>query len=414
MNRKEWMDHIKSLNIILFGAGDYAKRFYKDFHNNYNIIGCITNNPNETILRVDDIEVCAIGGVEATIATLPDNVFIVCASARVYEMESQLWSLGLIPGRDYCSSDMFRLIASEKKIALSYGVCYMRAIHDCLKESLSFSKDYEIYYSLSYMSRSAAEDAFLKFVVSICDLYLYNITLSLAERRKQEEVLRYLSTRAKKISIPIISSGAYHPQAGTRDKWFNPYGIVSSKTRWGSFTSPDHNVNEMLEKGFCTDAILETISDKNYYDVGWLEKRNEDDMRGYAYAESLTNIKISDYLKENRGIKRLFINESHISNDVIIEITRRILILLGYTDDLPVTSLLSIQLVNTSEVPLYPSVIQGLDLEVYKNNPKYSLFTFNGAKEVTFEEYVNLYCDYCRNMMRYLEEGFFPDARRHL
>ena len=414
MNRKEWKDRLKKMDIILFGAGYYAKLFFRDFSGDYNIVGCITNNPNEMFLSIDGNEVCPIGRVKKAIEAINGHCYIICASAKASEMEEQLWSLGLVPGKNYCSSDMFRLIVSEKQIAVSFGVCYMRAIHDCLRKSSSFIKDYEVFYSLSYLKRNAAEDFFLKFIVSICDLYIYNITLSPVERRKQEEILRYLSSKAKTISIPVISAGAYYPQAGNMDSWSNPYGIVSSKTRWGSFTSPDHNINSMLECGLVTEEIVKSVSDIHYYDKLQLENIYEKDIRGIELAESIADIKISDFIKKNRGVKRLFINESHISNEVMIELTRRIMMKLGYSDDLPSEELLTMQLVNTTEVPIYPSVIEGLDLEVYKNEPMYRLFTFKGIKMVTFEEYVRLYCDYCNNMMRYLNDGFFPDTRRQV
>ena len=408
MDRKEWTNRVKTADIVLFGAGNYARDFYRDFGKEYHIAGCVTNNPKEKIFEVDDVEVCPVVRVEEEIRQNRVDRYVICASASSKEMGEQLWQLGLIPGRDYCSSDLFRLIVSEKKIAVSYGVCYMRGIYECLRRSPSFSEKFEIFYSLSYMPRSACDDFLLKFIVSMCDLYLYNAFLSPENRRKHEELLRYLSKDTKRISIPVVSGNAYHPQAGQAGKWENPYGIISSKTRWGSFAGVDHNINRMLEAGVDTDTVLETIMDPRFYEPEWLNENYEKCMTGIQFSETVSDIRISDYLTDNRGKQRLFIDANHISNSVIVELSKRIAIRLGCDEDLPLDELNSMQLINTSEIPLYPSVIYGLQLDNYAGNQIYKMFTFKGPKQVNFEEYVRLYCDYCGNMMRYMNMGFFP------
>lgn len=412
MDRKELVSRFRSAEIILFGAGDYAKQLYRDFGADYHIVKCITNNPREHVFEVDGKEVCPVCRVEEGLKQAKAGSYMVCASANPAKMEEQLWRLGYAPGKDFCNSDIFRLLVSDKKIAVSYGVCYMRALYNCLEKSLGFSEDYEIFYSLSYLERNAVDDFFLKFLIGICDLYLYNATLSPEERMKQEELLHYLPIGSKRVGIPVIASSAYYPQAGDRSQWGNPYGIVSSQTHWGSFLSGDHNINRMLEEGRSTDEIVETLMDDEYYSASWLEENYKKEMIGIQVSESIADITISDFLRDNRGKKRLFLNESHISNEVILQLARRILKHLGYADDLPEEEILLMQLLNTSEVPLYPSVIRGLNLTVYAENDTYRLFTFQGMKVVTFEEYLRLYCDYCGNMMRFVNMGYFPNVRR--
>ncbi|MCR4673513.1 MAG: hypothetical protein K5675_00760 [Lachnospiraceae bacterium] len=409
MDRNNRKQHLKKADIILFGAGEYARQFYREYSDTYRIAGCITNNPNEMVFFVDGKEICGVSRVEDLIKNKKESQYIVCASSYASEMGNQLWLLGLVPGKDFCSLDMFRLIVSEKKIALSYGVCYMRAIHYCLKESESFSRDYEIFYGLSYMTRSAKEDAFLKFLVSICDMLLYNVTLSPDERRKHEELLGYLPHGAVKIGIPVLTMSAYYPQSGSIGQVDNPYSVISKKTWWGPFTAADHNINKMIEKGISTDEILGIVCSENFYDAKWLNENYQKDLSAMVFAESMADIKISDYVRDQKGKRRLSIDAIHISNDVICELSKRILKYLGYHDDFDVDLVKARQLINTSEVPLYPSVIKGLELKIYEGVPLYRLFTFKDFDPVTFEEYVRLYCDYCRSMMRYLKLGFFPE-----
>ena len=410
MLRKEYIIKFKTADIVLFGAGQYARDLYRDYADIINITYCISNNPGESAFVVDDREICPVYRVDEGLRNAKNNTYIICASASSNMMEEQLWCMGYIPGQDFCSSEIFRLIISEKKIAVSYGVCYMRAIHDCLAKSRIFSGEYEIFYSLSYMKRSAYEDFLLKFLVGICDLYIYNSVLSPNERMKQEELLSHLSEKAIKISIPTIISNAFYPQSGVQGSGDNPYGIVSSKTFWGTFTGADYNINSMLGTGRSTDDILEIISRPDYYDHVWLNENWKREIVSVKIAESLADINISDYIIENKGRKRLFIDANHISEEVILEISGRILSKLGIQDDVPREELSRIQLINASEVPIYPSVIDGLELSVYHGNPEYRLFLFNREKRVTFEEYVRLYCDFCGNMMRYMDMGYFPDT----
>lgn len=407
-SRKVLLNRIMTSDIILFGAGDYARQFYREFRDVVHLAGCISNNPSESVFSVDGVDVCPVIRVEDYIKKEIKGAFIICASASSNDMESQLWMLGLIQGEQFCSSEIARLILTEKKIAIVYGVCYMRAIHDCLKESKSFLRDYQIYYSLSYMTRSAFEDSSLKFLISLCDLYLHNFSLSPDQRRKQQELIRFLSLDAKTITVPIIQSSALYPQAGDISQWTNPYGIVSSKTRWGPFTNPDHNINKYLEQGTKPETILKEISRADYYDVEFLKSNYEKELIGIEISESGSDIIISDFIRNNCGKKRLFMNASHISNEVIIELAIRILRKLGMEEDIPRGELLKHKLINSSEVPLYPSVIRGLELEVYFGDPLYRMFTFGEEEYVSFEEYVIRYCDFCSNMMRFKKMGYFP------
>lgn len=412
MDRKELVSRLRSADIVLFGAGDYAKQLYRDFGDVFHIVGCITNDPKEQVLEVDGKEICSICRVEEGLKQAKPGAYLICASANPVKMEEQLWGLGCVPGKEFCSSDIFRMLVSEKKIAVSYGVCHIRAIYNCLKKSAGFSKDYEIFYCASYLEHSAVENFFLKFLLSICDLFLYNVAFSPEERMKQEELFHYLPQVSKKVGVPLVITSAYYPQTGNRNQWKNPYGIVSAATQWGSFVSVDHNMNRMLEAGKTADEIVETLMDEEYYSASWLEENYKKELTAIQFSESIADIIVSDFLRDNRGKKRLSLNENHISNEVILELARRILMRLGYADDFFEEEILAMQLLNTSEVPIYPSVIRGLNLTVYKENDTYLLFTFQGRKEVTFEEYLRLYCDYCGNMMRFMNLGYFPDTRK--
>ena len=163
----------------------------------------------------------------------------------------------------------------------------------------------------------------------------------------------------------------------------------------------------MLDEGRSTSEILEVISDENYYSEEWLVKNRTVQERRMKFEEAFADIKIKDFLIREHGRKRLFLNEKHVSNVVLLEFARRLLSVIGFPDDLPEREILVMQLLNTTEVPLYPSVIKNMNLSAYAE-PQYDVFTFDGRRKVGFEEYVSLSCDFCGNMKRYMEMGLFP------
>ena len=374
------------------------------------ILFCISNDTEESSLTVDGKEILPVYRVEEGLQRAGENTLVVLCTACYQEMGEQLGLMGYSCGKDYIHSELFRVLVSSRKIAMVYGVCYTRSIHDCLKHSEDFILDYEIFYWLSYKQMTMMEYEIFLFMLSICDLYLYNACISPVEQRKNHGFLKQLPQGCQRISIPLISLTTYHPQSVHGIAGNNPYCIMSAKTSWAPFLSPDWNINRMLDDGRTLHEILAKIRADDFYKKEKLQESYSGEIRRIQIQERIADIKISDYLIKNHGKKRLFLNETHISNYVIIELTKRILDRLGYSTELPEEELLGTELLHTSEVPLYPSVIEGLSLDIYKGKDiTYDLFTFQGRKKVTFEEYVEIYCDFCGNMMRFIREGLFPE-----
>ena len=118
--KQEKIKALKKRNIILFGAGEYARQFYRDFKEELNMVGCITNNENETVFQIDGEDIFQIHRV-SEIASFRDSFIIVCARENQM-MQEQLRTLGLTYGSDFLDCDLIRVLFSEKKVALFYGV----------------------------------------------------------------------------------------------------------------------------------------------------------------------------------------------------------------------------------------------------------------------------------------------------
>lgn len=405
--RKEYIKLIGQKEIILFGAGAYAVHFYKEFKDIFNIVGCVTNNKKEKVFCVDGEEICPILRVESL--DCHSREFIIVCANNYAPMEEQLKTMGLHYGLDYIDSETFEVLCSEKKIALFYGVCYSRAVCTCLRNSREFSSRYHSYYWMEYLKMDALQEEFFSYMLELCDLYLYNAFLTPEKRKINNAYLSRLNKHCIHISIPMLIFNGYYPCDINQIGKDNIYNVTSNQTPYSPFPTPDHNVNRMIENGIGLNEILKRVSDSDFYQKEFIIKNYEKEMKKLELAEKIADIEICDFLYENHGKKRLFLNEKHISNVVIMELANRILDKLGLKRDIN-DDIFEERLLYTSEVPVYPSVIEHLSLEVYKGT--YTLFTFRGDIQLTFEQYVERYYEYCMMMKRCFEYGYFPFAAK--
>ena len=404
-SRAEWLEAVRQKEIVLFGAGAFAENFYREFKDELQIRYCISNDERQNVFCMDGREVCPIYRVERAVSD--ENKFIILCAEKHEEMEKQLSAYGLQYGINYMDSGLFRTLTSNKKIAVFYGVCYMRALHHCLVESVFFTDIYDSYYWLSYRTRSVVEQEIFQLMLGMADLYICNDTVAM------ENCIYFtlLKKDCRVVRIPLIIFNGYHPKTGERRMEDNIYSIISSDTYFGSFITPDDAVNHCIRENRKLPEVLRRISDVNYYERDFLEQNYRREIRKIEVAEAAADIRISDYLLENHGKKRLFLNEKHISNCVIIELAERVLEALEMDKELPEEKLCMQRLLYTTEVPVYPSVIEKLSLNIYGVNPKYRMFMFGREIDVTFEEYIERYYDYCMMMKRCIEEGYFPGRK---
>lgn len=406
MNREQVKKYIASKEIILFGAGNYARQFYREFHGRLHIAYCLSNNTKEEVFLVDGKEICPVQ--RADTAMISESQLVILCAACYREMEAQMRDKGYRNGVHYIDSQLVYFLFSDRKIAIFYGVCYMRALYSCMVASTDFSRKYAAFYWLDYRRLAPEEYELYSFLLPLCDLFVYTVNISFEKSRRNQSYLSRLPGKCKKVSIPLIPFNGYHPRTEGTVGEENPYSVVSIKTYYGSFIIPDTNVNQFIKEGKAYDEIVKTIGDPDFYSKSWLEENFAGEVRKLRFAERLSDIKIVDYVLEKHGKERLFLNETHISNPVVIELAGRILSQIGLKRDLPVDKLREKCLLYTTEVPLYPSVIEHLDLEVYKRNPTYRLFTFGREMDVTFEEYIRRYYEYSSSMKKWIDEGYFP------
>lgn len=149
-----------------------------------------------------------------------------------------------------------------------------------------------------------------------------------------------------------------------------------------------------------TGDVQKTINrllDSDFYTVGAIQNRLSESIEALKEKEKVCDIKISDYVESNYQKRRLFYTVNHPSEEVMTELTERIMrkafgikrkIHFRMSPDLSY----SIQ-------PIYPSIKRGLNL---KFHDKYywcnKQFDWGGShSKLSISEYIDMYIRVCFN-----------------
>lgn len=405
MDRKRIIRFITQKRIILFGAGNYAAEFYEDFKDILNISYCISNDSNQNIFTVGIDEICPVKRVVDYQKT--ECEYIILCAEDTKKMSNQMSDMGYLYGRDYIDSEFFRAVFGTQKIVLCYGVCYIRAVRNCLKSSYNFSEKYASWYFLDYLEKNTTEYFLFEVLLKICDVFIYNLYVSKEGIRQNKTYLKRISPKCLAIKIPLITFEGFYPKYVGNPVYKKSFCITSLQSKYSPFDNVDPVINELICQKRTAAEIKSIIGSLNYYEKDSLENNLEKELRKLELVERETDITIYPFIKRNLRTKRLFLNANHISNEIIVEIASQILKKLRLNDDLNRESLLNEILLYTSEVPIYPSVIEHLHLKQYNGDSQYKLFTFLGYQMVTFEEYIERYVEFCTTMKNYMERGYF-------
>ena len=129
--------------INIFGCGEIAVKFYNN-HKEYIQIGyAISNNKKENIFSPEEGLEYKVKRPE--IRKEHEDLIIICSN-DYDNIAEQLMLLGYQPFKDFIDYQLADILWSGKKIALLYGICHLRGISECLRQSKDFTEKYEIFY----------------------------------------------------------------------------------------------------------------------------------------------------------------------------------------------------------------------------------------------------------------------------
>ncbi len=420
-NSVEWkkrvFQNMISNKIVLFGAGDEAKRFYSLYKDKVDIIGITANYvmPNMKIEEEIGIKVTPFD------KEVLKDCFVVVAidfDASYIAVERQLSILGLEYGVNFIDSIMADALLAEKKILVTAGDCLIDAVSNTLCKNRKFS---EIFYvrHFYFLGRSKYYNVIYYRMCMVCDVYMLNYHYSDTANFYFEK--GDLPEDGQVVYVTTPEFHGYWPQTPKKESLVNKYH-VSVHGRPVDFTMRiDTNINKAIEDNISVEVLIEQLCDENYYSEEVVLDNYNASINAIKHMDEKCDIKLADYFVEQGRDKWLTKEYSHYQNCLLREISERLIKYLGYDECLQdgCWEELEEDILPFTEMPIYPSVAKILGLKFVNKDTKYKIrtyqgngslidpYTYNkayyGIEEVSFEEYIRRYYDYCTTARHLME-----------
>ncbi|MCI8373329.1 MAG: hypothetical protein HFI75_13255 [Lachnospiraceae bacterium] len=389
-------------HINIFGCGKTAVQFYNRYKKQVQIGYAISNNKKELFFSPEEGVEYKVKRPEAKMGQ--EDLIIICSN-DYDNIAEQLMLLGYQPFKDFIDYQLADILWSEKKIALLYGICHLRGISECLRQSKEFTERYEVFYYANYLISSVYGNMRFQYIITKCDLLIYNFAASPESSRMNEAVLSRLPKKGKTLCLPIIYFGGYFPQSQRMFNEMNPYAIKCDGYNYTPFSYGDSWLNQCIDQGMSVADILDSLYHTDIYDEQFLESYLENEWKRFRFQEQQGEFRFADYIQENFQKRRLFRNEGHMENEILIYYARQVLEKLDVDDTL---NIIDEPLMKCSQHLIYPSTAKILGLEWDVMNEILDLYTYNGWKKISVCEFVEKYVEYSSAIRRLKSEKLLP------
>lgn len=387
--------------IAIWGAGYRGRKLYYQIRHIYDVVCFIDNHPQESM--IDDIPII-----------LPDSLDykdlkVIIGVERYHDICIQCKKMGLIFGEQYVPYNMIRgseidlillgqlfdqeniknvfdKIKGNKKTVLIIGNCQTESIKRIMKSSKAFMQEF-IILNIPMIHMVTEEQVN---VLKKCKHIFANLNLCITQKisfnnafsdfYSTENIKKIIGKDTKLVLIPTIFFDIYFPQTihqEYQNEDLKQVGILS-------FPYGDCILNE-LGKKYKKDDILEiTKSDRLFSEnfLKWFYKYRIEQLKE---REMSCDVHILDYILDNYQKRLLFYSKNHPTNEVLIELVKRLMQYLGYYDvnceDIELPAL------NTWQELIYPSVKKTYDLEFSKITYLDGVFD----EPCSFDEYIESY-----------------------
>lgn len=285
--------------------------------------------------------------------------------------------------------------AKGKKICVPFGLCHLQAYKRLLMKNDEFSEKYIFidFLPLDRIGDMLQEEA----IYSTGDIFLLGIIPKNPRFKLDmlvtENIKKWSRSDCRIISITSATFKGYFPQhTEHRNYGCDQNGIPIVKYFvWG-----DKNINKMFKMGLSTGEIIRKILDTDYYEAERCRKYCENELSILEKAEEKCDVKIADYLRTIYDKTLAYYSWTHPIPIILIEIARRIALLLGIEDDFMRFKDEDFLQMNLNEEIVYPSVLKALGLQdeeyLYRKvRPGRMLFM---GKRLSTEEYISKYIEY--------------------
>ena len=391
--------------IIIFGCGNTTREFLSDYGDRLNITAFWSNDIKEKEFSLGDGKKFEVVRPISNNMQNTGNRLITICSIAIGEISEQLMMLGYIPFKDFIDVNIARLILSKKSIALMFGACHLRAVKDALLTSKAFSEKYEAFFLPNYMWLSAYDSLRLGFLAENCDLFIYGISAEPFNYRKNKALLERIDKNACSIALPIICFGGYFPQIDRPYNRMNRYAVKCEGQDYTPFSYEDSYINKCIDDGDSVEEIIRKISNYEVYDIAYITQMLEYEWNRIGFQEMETEIKVLEYLRDNYQKRRLFRNEAHMETEVIYHYARQIV---EYLEIQPDFNKRTETFFYCSQHPVYGCTVKALGLEWDVEEELLDLYTYEGWKKVTREEFINAYVESASKIKELKAKGLLP------
>lgn len=388
----------KNQEILIFGCGKFGRSFYQRFKNQYNIVGFISNNETEIecmglpVHRVDE--------------SINNKKIVICSVYRV-EMIEQLLGMGKNPYEEFATNKMLL-----GKNMLSIGTCHVNQNAELLKHHEMFTVEYSLIQFLYSIRDRSVEFFLLDKVMRLLHysdvVFCLDSLPGLGEYPKYVDYIKQQNIPCKLIRIPPYIFAGLHPQLISENGFTHNMDYTQICKLICLFYVGDYNVKKLFDQGESEDEIVNTILGDSYYDKDYIVNNFNEAIGMLDIFDTVSDIKISKFVRENYRKKLLFRDSVHFSTFLILEMSSQILKILDIPDEFSVSEkkCLEKNIDFGSVVMIYPCVARTLKIEIDELKCGYKILDHNlQVSIINEEEYIRKYYKYLESRKTLLEEG---------
>lgn len=381
-------NNMKNKDIWIFGAGNNGKAFYTEHCKELNIVGFISNYSEEKLCldlpvsRPEDI-------VEK------ENTFIIICSEAETQMSSQLLDIGLVAGKNFTVPRWL-----QKKLLVGWGSCQVYSIYDMLLKNPSFEKEYDriFVFDSRLQECNHADKQRIYTYGQVCDVLFYNSEGMLDGNKA---IVDRFYKGAVVHSIPFYCFRGQLMQA-TEDCSKYSVRYENIKSHFAYWFIGDEEIEKLLEQGKTKEEILKTVVKIDYWSKEEIEKKWILEKRRVALLDKLSSLKVSGFLNEHYKELIVFKDGIHFCKELCVELSNQLAKLLDVEEMDSDFSKKVIEACSAEEkntLPIYPAVLQTLEMDEQYKDIKYTFVHSNGDTEkLSFDEYTERYIDYVCNI----------------
>ncbi len=399
------MERIKGKRLIIYGTGNTGTNFYQTNRLKLDLKLCTSSDK-----IINPIE--GLDGIERTELNKETDFVIIC-SIYHQEITNRLSFEGWEEGVNYLCHDKFikryDAESGHKIIMVVIGQCHLDRIRQAFG-NLSVSERYAVWF-FNEREVCVSGDMFDYFKVRECvdilrqaDILLKPSVVTSSRIKDLEYFEECLPKKCRIISFSLPMLESYWPQDRGKESAIGKYYVTHKNIKIPAYVERDHVIEKYIDEGKTTAEIIKYISDDKFFSREEVINNHQQTLKRGYFQDRLSEVKITDYIEENYNKKRLFYDRGHFGEDVLKVYLTRLLKSLGEPEQRQEIDALDLKkYFNINEAPIYPSTAQILNLEFANDGSLLQMYLVDGARMVTFTEYMEWMIEYYKAAKRALE-----------